>query len=411
MKKIFINIKGLLQILENSEEFILGHKMKNLNKIDDAFLLIDNDLIIDYGPMNKCPSFNSMETIDANNCFVLPSWCDSHTHLVYAASREKEFVQRISGVSYQAIAKDGGGILNSAKKLQQTSIEDLYNQSSKRLEEIIKLGTGAVEIKSGYGLEIEAEIKMLEVIKLLNKNYGVSIKSTFLAAHAIPEEYKNNKDGFIKKIVDCWIPRVAKEKLASYIDVFCEKDYFSIQETRKILECGIKYGLTPKIHVNQFNQLGGVSLGVELGALSVDHLEVMKKEDFSALKGSKTIAVSLPNCSFFLGLPFTPARKIIDENIPLALGSDYNPGSAPSGNMNFVISLACNQMKMTPEEAINASTINGAYAIGLADELGSITRGKKANLILTKPISSYAMLPYSFGHNLIEKVYISGKEL
>ena len=411
MKKIFLNIKGLLQVLENSEEIILGHDMKNLNKINDAYLIIDNNLIIDYGPMNKCPAFNNMETINANNCFLLPTWCDSHTHLVYAGNREKEVVQRISGDSYQTIAKKGGGILNSAKKLQQTSTEELYNQSSERLEEIIKLGTGAVEIKSGYGLEIEAEIKMLEVIKLLKKNYGVSIKSTFLAAHAIPEEYKKNKNYFIKKIVDYWIPRVAEEKLANYIDVFCEKNYFSILETRKILECGIKYNLTPKIHVNQFNQLGGVSLGVELGALSVDHLEIMKEEDFSALKGSKTIAVSLPNCSFFLGLPFTPARRIIDENIPLALASDYNPGSAPSGNMNFVISLACNKMKMTPEEAINASTINGAYAMGLADKLGSITRGKKANLILTKPISSYAMLPYSFGYNLIEKVYINGKEL
>jgi len=410
MKKIFINIKSLLQVLENSEEIILGHDMKILNKINDAYLIIDNDLIIDYGPMNKCPAFDNMETINANDCFLLPAWCDSHTHLVYAGNREKEFVQRISGDSYQTIAKKGGGILNSAKKLQKTSTEELYNQSSKRLEEIIKLGTGAVEIKSGYGLEIEAEIKMLEVIKLLKQNYGISIKSTFLAAHAIPEEYKKNKNDFIKKIVDYWIPRVAEEKLANYIDVFCEKNYFSILETRKILECGIKNNLTPKIHVNQFNHLGGVSLGVELGALSVDHLEIMKEEDFSALKGSKTIAVSLPNCSFFLGLPFTPARRIIDENISLALASDYNPGSAPSGNMNFVISLACNKMKMTPEEAINASTINGAYAMGLADKLGSITRGKKANLILTKPISSYAMLPYSFGNNLIEKVYINGKE-
>jgi len=410
MKKIFINIKGLLQVLENSEEIILGHDMKILNKINDAYLIVDNDLIIDYGPMNKCPVFNNMETINANNCFLLPAWCDSHTHLVYSGNREKEFVQRISGYSYQTIAKKGGGILNSAKNLQKTSTEELYNQSSKRLEEIIKLGTGAVEIKSGYGLEIEAEIKMLEVIKLLKQNYGVSVKSTFLAAHAIPEEYKKNKNDFIKKIIDYWIPRVAEEKLANYIDVFCEKNYFSIIETRKILECGIKNNLTPKIHVNQFNHLGGVSLGVELGALSVDHLEIMKEEDFSALKGSKTIAVSLPNCSFFLGLPFTPARRIIDENIPLALASDYNPGSAPSGNMNFVISLACNKMKMTPEEAINASTINGAYAMGLSDKLGSITRGKKANLILTKPISSYSMLPYSFGNNLIEKVYINGKE-
>ena len=385
--------------------------MKILNKINDAYLIIDNDLLLDYGPMNKCPAFNNMETINANNCFLLPAWCDSHTHLVYSGNREKEFVQRISGDSYQTIAKKGGGILNSAKKLQKTSTEELYNQSSKRLEEIIKLGTGAVEIKSGYGLEIEAEIKMLEVIKLLKQNYGVSVKSTFLAAHAIPEEYKKNKNAFIKKIVEYWIPRVAEEKLANYIDVFCEKNYFSTLETRKILECGIKYDLTPKIHVNQFNHLGGVSLGVELGALSVDHLEIMKEEDFSVLKGSKTIAVSLPNCSFFLGIPFTPARQIIDKNIPLALASDYNPGSAPSGNMNFVISLACTKMNMTPEEAINASTINGAYAMGVADKLGSITRGKKANLILTKPISSYAMLPYSFGNNLIEKVYINGKEL
>ena len=411
MKILFINIKGLLQTLKKSTLYLKGHQMKDLSQISNAYLLIKNDQIIDFGEMTSSPNIDVDKIIDVKDRFILPAWCDSHTHIVYSGSREKEFVDRISGVSYEEIAKKGGGILNSAKKLQKESFEKLYSESAARLEEVMKLGTGAIEIKSGYGLELSAEIKMLEVIDKLKKNYNASIQPTFLAAHAVPTEYVNKKEKYISQIIDQWIPKVSERKLAKYIDVFCEKGYFDINETRLIIKAGKKHGLIPKIHVNQFNSFGGVPLCTELGSHTIDHLEILNDEDINAIKNSNTMPVALPNCSFFLKIPYMPARKLIDNNIPLVLASDYNPGSSPSGNMNFVVSLACTKMGMTPEEAINAATINGAFAMGLSEKVGSITIGKKANLIITKKISSYSMIPYAFGSNLIDEVYINGKSI
>tara|TARA_B100000767_G_scaffold267136_1_gene285442 strand:+ start:9392 stop:10636 length:1245 start_codon:yes stop_codon:yes gene_type:complete len=411
MKTLFINIKSLLQTLSETKTLLKGSEMKELSQINNAYLLINNDKIIDFGQMEYCPKFKVDKVMDVEGKFVLPTWCDSHTHIVYSGSREKEFIDRVSGSTYEEIAKKGGGILNSAKRLKNTSFEQLYDESSKRLVEVIKLGTGAIEIKSGYGLELTEELKMLEVIKKLKQNFDVSIQSTFLAAHAVPSEYKNKKGEYLNQIVNEWIPEVSRKKLAKYIDVFCEKGYFEIDESRLVIEAGKKYGLIPKIHVNQFNSFGGVALCDEMDALTIDHLEVLTDKDLEILKKSNTIPVALPNCSFFLNIPYTPARKIIDQNIPLVLASDYNPGSAPSGNMNFIISLACTKMGMSPEESINAATINGAYAMGLSNELGSITIGKKANFILTKVIPSYSMIPYAFGSNLIEDVYIKGKSI
>jgi imidazolonepropionase len=411
MKTLFINIKSLLQTLSETKTLLKGSEMKELSQINNAYLLINNDKIIDFGQMEYCPKFKVDKVLDVEGKFILPTWCDSHTHIVYSGSREKEFIDRVSGSTYEEIAKKGGGILNSAKRLKNSSFEQLYDESSKRLEEVIKLGTGAIEIKSGYGLELIEELKMLEVIKKLKQNFDVSIESTFLAAHAVPSDYKNKKEEYLNQIVNEWIPEVSRKKLAKYIDVFCEKGYFEIEESRLVIEAGKKNGLIPKIHVNQFNSFGGVALCDEMDALTIDHLEVLTENDLEILKKSNTVPVALPNCSFFLNIPYTPARKIIDQNIPLVLASDYNPGSAPSGNMNFVISLACTKMGMTPEESINAATINGAYAMGLSNELGSITIGKKANFILTKVIPSYSMLPYAFGSNLIEDVYIKGKSI
>ena len=411
MKILFKNIKGLLQTLDNSIEYLDGYQMKKLSKINNAFLLIEDDQIIDYGIMNDSPSVDVDKVIDVKERFILPAWCDSHTHLVFSESREDEFVDRISGLSYQEIAKRGGGILNSAKKLQEETFEKLYLKSALRLEEVMKLGTGAIEIKSGYGLELSAEIKMLKVIDKLSKNYDALIQPTFLAAHAVPKEYFDKKDLFISEIINQWIPKVSEMKLANYIDVFCEKGYFNIEETRSIINAGKDHGLIPKIHVNQFNSFGGVPLCVDLDSLTIDHLEVLNDQDINAIKKGNTMPVALPNCSFFLNIPYTSARKIMDNNIPLAIASDYNPGSSPSGNMNFVVSLACSKMGMSPEEAINAATINGAYAMGLSKKVGSITKGKKANLIITKEIPSYSMIPYSFGSNLIDEVYINGKPL
>lgn len=411
MKTLFINIKSLLQTLCKTKTLLKGSEMKELSQINNAYLLINNDKIIDFGQMEYCPKLLVDKVIDVEGRFILPTWCDSHTHIVYSGSREKEFIDRVSGSTYEEIAKKGGGILNSAKRLKNTPFEQLYDESSKRLEEVIKLGTGAIEIKSGYGLELLEELKMLEVVKKLKQNFNVSIQSTFLAAHAVPSDYKNKKGEYLDQIVNEWIPEVSRKKLAKYIDVFCEKGYFEIEESRLVIQAGKKHGLIPKIHVNQFNSFGGVALCDEMDALTIDHLEVLTENDLEILKKSNTIPVALPNCSFFLNIPYTPARKIIDLNIPLVLASDYNPGSAPSGNMNFVISLACSKMGMTPEESINAATINGAYAMGLSNELGSITIGKKASFILTKVIPSYSMLPYAFGSNLIEDVYIKGKSV
>ncbi|NVK08870.1 MAG: imidazolonepropionase [Tenacibaculum sp.] len=410
MTTLFINIKELIQIRETSTKKVSGASMNILPTIKNAFLLVENGIITDYGSMKKAPT-SADKTVDCTGKMMLPTWCDSHTHIVYAGNREQEFVDRINGLSYEEIANRGGGIVNSAKKLQETSEEELYQQSAKRLEEVIALGTGAVEIKSGYGLTIDAELKMLRVIKKLRENYNIPVKATFLGAHAFPTEYKNNKEGYINLIIDEMLPKVAEENLADFVDAFCETGYFSVEDTDRILTAAQQYGLTPKVHVNQFTTIGGVQVSIKHNALSVDHLEVMNTEDIEALKGTQTMPVALPSCSYFLSIPYTPARDIMNAGLPLALATDYNPGSTPSGNMNFVVATACIKMKMTPEEAINAATINGAYAMNLSDEVGSITKGKKANLILTKEIPSYGFLPYSFGSNLIDSVFINGKEV
>jgi imidazolonepropionase len=408
MKILIINIKELIQVREKGILKVSGAEMGLLPTIKNAFLLIENDVIVAFGEMENCPKSIVDTTIDAIGKMVLPTWCDSHTHIVYAGNREQEFVDRINGMSYEEIANRGGGILNSAKKLNETSEEELYNQSKVRLEEVMKLGTGAVEIKSGYGLSVEGELKMLRVIQKLKANYPIAIKATFLGAHAFPLEYKENHNGYIDLIINEMLPQIAKEQLADFIDVFCETGYFSVEETEKIMVAGIPFGLIPKIHVNQFNAIGGIKVAVKHNALSVDHLEVMNPEDIEALKNTETMPVALPSCSYFLSIPYTPAREMISAGLPLALATDFNPGSTPSGNMNFVVATACIKMKMTPEEAINAATINGAFAMGISETYGSITLGKKANIIITKPITSLYQLPYAFGSNLIETVIIGG---
>jgi imidazolonepropionase len=409
MSILIKNIKELLQVRKTNVTIVKGEDMKTLPTLKDAYLIIEHDTIVEFGPMSEYEEYHADEVIDAKGKIVLPAWCDSHTHIVYAGDRSQEFVDRINGLSYEDIAQRGGGILNSAEVLQNTSEDELYEQSLKRLNEVMALGTGAIEIKSGYGLTVEAELKMLRVIKRLKKSSLAAIKTTLLAAHAVPKEFKDAKEKYVDLIVDTMIPEVAQLKLADYIDVFCEKGYFDLVDTERILEAGGRWGLIPKIHVNQFNSFGGVALAVKYKALSVDHLEELTAEDIEALKYSTTMPVALPSCSYFLSIPYTPARQIIDAGLPLALATDYNPGSTPSGNMNFVISTACVKLKMTPEEAINAATINGAYAMGISNQYGSICRGKKANIIITKEISSYNNLPYAFGDNLIDTVIISGK--
>ena len=409
MKTVFINIKELVQVENSPKKFVSGKEMNILPTLKNAFLIIENDVISDFGIMEKLPNnihFNSI--IDLTDKLIVPTWCDSHTHIVYAGTRVQEFTDRIHGLTYEEIAKNGGGILNSAKLLQKTSEDDLYQQSALRLEEIIQLGTGAVEIKSGYGLTKDAELKMLRVIKKLKDNYPIAIKATFLGAHALPSAFKNRKNEYLTDVIENILPIVAKEKLAEFIDIFCETGYFSVEDTEQLLKAGKMYGLQPKIHVNQFNAIGGVQAGLKYNALSVDHLEEMRPEDIESLKNTNTMPVALPSCSYFLSIPYTPARQMIDAGLPLALATDYNPGSTPSGNMNFVVSTACIKMKMTPEEAINAATINGAYAMGLEKTHGSICKGKKASFFITKKIPGYSFIPYSFGNNHIETIYING---
>ena len=409
MTVLITNIKELLQVRDSAIKKVSGKDMKILPGIKNAFVLIEDDKITDFGPMKNSKGISANKIIDASGKLVLPAWCDSHTHIVYAGNREQEFVDRINGLSYEEIANRGGGILNSAEKLQNTTEDDLYEQSIVRIKNVMKMGTGAIEIKSGYGLTVDAELKMLRVIKKIEKNFGIKVRSTFLGAHALPKEFIKNKTGYIDLIIEEMLPRIAKGNLADYIDVFCEKGYFSLEDTERILRAGQKYNLKSKIHVNQFNAFGGVSLAVKYKALSVDHLEELNPEDIEVLKGSDTMPVALPACSYFLSIPYTPARSLIDSGLPLALASDYNPGSSPSGNMNFVVSTACIKMKMTPEEAINAATLNSAYSMGIEDKYGSVTRGKKANLIITKEVPSYLYLPYAFGENHIDKVLINGK--
>ncbi|MEO5777185.1 MAG: imidazolonepropionase [Flavobacterium sp.] len=409
MQTLIINIKELLQVRQTSIDKVSGSEMGILPTIKNAYLLIENETIAAFGSMDNCPKINADKTIDAAGKMILPSWCDSHTHIVYVGNREQEFADRINGLTYEEIANRGGGILNSAKKLNEATEEEIYNQSKKRLEEVIQQGTGAVEIKSGYGLTVDGELKMLRVIKKLAANYPITIKATFLGAHAFPLEYKENHAGYIDLIINEMLPKIAKENLADYIDAFCETGYFSVEETERIMAAGKQYALRSKIHVNQFTAIHGIAACVQHNALSVDHLEIVTDEDIEELKNSETMPVALPSCSYFISIPYTPARKMISAGLPLALASDFNPGTSPSGNMNFVVATACIKMKMTPEEAINAATINGAYAMGISVTHGSITVGKKANLIITKPLNSYYELPYSFGTDLIEQVLLNGK--
>ena len=409
MVTLLYNIKELIQIREATIFKVSGAEMAVLPKLENAFLLIENEVIKDFGLMKDCPVAGIDKKINCSGRVVLPTWCDSHTHLVYAGNRVTEFVDRINGLSYEEIANRGGGILNSAKILNATSEEEIYEQSKHRLEEIIKMGTGAVEIKSGYGLTVEGELKMLRVIQRLKQNYPVAIKATFLGAHAFPTAFKDNQSSYLDLIIEEMLPKIAAEKLADYVDVFLETGYFSVEQSERIMVAGKKHGLIPKIHVNQFTSIAGIAACVKHNALSVDHLEVMTEEDIEVLKNAITMPVALPSCSYFLSIPYTPARKMMAAGLPLALATDYNPGSTPSGNMNFVVATACIKMKMTPEEAINAATINGAYAMGIAETHGSITRGKIANLIITKPINSFYELPYQFGNNLIEDVILRGE--
>jgi imidazolonepropionase len=413
MSKILIkNIKKLYQVGEEIPEIIKGEAMKKIPNIENAYLALEDGVIVDYGSMENLEGISDwrdLEVIDATGKFVFPAFCDAHSHLVFAKSREEEFVDRINGLSYEEIALKGGGILNSAKKLAETDEEELYQGALKRLSKVMETGTGAIEIKSGYGLSVEAELKMLRVIKRLKENAPVEIKSTFLGAHAVPQEFKDNKKAYIKLIIDEMLPQIADQHLADFIDVFCEKNYFTKEEMQQILDAGLKHGIQPKVHVNQFNILGGVKAAVELNARSVDHLEHICDEDIDVLKNSNCMPTLLPSCSYFLGIPYADARKMIDSGLPVALASDFNPGSTPSGNLSFVWSLACVKLKMTPEEALNALTINAAYAMGLSSTHGKIALGRKCPIIITKELPNLAYIPYAFGENHIERLLLPNK--
>lgn len=410
MKNILIkNIKGLSGILEDNTSALRGKAMNELKVIENAYLAIEDGIIVDYGKMENLQGitdWRNLEVIDADGKFVLPAFCDSHTHLVFAKTREEEFVDRINGLSYEEIGKKGGGILNSAQKLAEMSEDELVNETLQRLELIKSYGTGAVEIKSGYGLSVEAELKMLRVINRLKQVSDLTIKATFLGAHAFPLKYKDKKQAYVELIINEMLPKIQEENLAEYIDVFCERNYFTPKQLDLILEHGVKAGLKPKIHVNQFSILGGVEIGIKHGAISVDHLEEFDDNDANTLKSSKTLATALPSCSFFLNMPYAPVKNMIENNLAVSLATDFNPGSTPSGNMQFVNSLACIKMNLTPNQALNATTINGAYAMELNQELGSITLGKKANIIITKKIPSLAYIPYSFGENCVEQTLL-----
>ena len=407
---LLINIKNLLQVRELKTSYVSGKEMSVIPSIKSAYLLIDNGIIEDFGEMKNSPkNLDNFNIVDCKGKMVLPSWCDSHTHIVYAGNRSNEFIDRIKGLSYNEIANNGGGILNSVDILRNTNKEDLLKQSSNRIKEVINQGTGAIEIKSGYGLNMQSEKKMLQVISEIKKQNDIIVKSTFLGAHAFPREFTNNKKEYIDLIVNRMMPEYHEARLIDYVDIFCEKGYFNIEQSESILSRAKELGIKSKIHVNQFNSFGGIRLALKYNALSVDHLEVLTDQDLIDLEGGSTIPVALPTCSYFLGINYTPARKIIDNGLPLAIASDYNPGSSPSGNMNFVVSTACIKMKLTAEEAINAATINGAFAMGISDKVGSITKGKIANLIVTENISSINEIPYSFGRKKISKVILAGK--
>lgn len=417
MSVLIKNIKELVQVEYQTKKWVAGHDMAKLETITDAYLLIEGEIISSFGKMKDFSSeleskgSHWHKVIDASGRMVIPSFCDSHTHLVFLASREIEYIDKIRGISYEEIARRGGGILNSARKIHEASEKQLYQSAQERLEEIISFGTGAVEIKSGYGLTTEDEIKILRVIRRLKENSPLNIISTFLGAHAFPQEYKENPAAYVDLIINEMIPMVAAEELADYIDVFCDRGFFSVEDTDRILNAGMKYGLRPKIHANELGITGGVQVGVKYNALSVDHLEHLGEEEISVLKNSETMPTVLPGASFFLGLPYAPVRKMIDSGLPVAMASDFNPGSSPSGNMQLILSLGCIKYKMLPEEAINAITINGAYAMGLENELGSIAVGKKANIFITKEIPTIQYMPYSFGSNKVERVILRGKVL
>ena len=410
MSKQFIkNIKGLVQAGEELPAMLRGKQMNQLALIENAYLALEDNEVIAYGPMNEWPGitdWRDVEVIDATNCFVLPAFIDSHTHTVFAASREEEFVDRIHGLSYEEIAAKGGGILNSAKKLNQMSEEALYDAALDRIGQIIAAGTGALEIKSGYGLSVEGELKMLRVIQKLKQNAPIQIKATFLGAHAIPAEFKTNRSGYIKLLIEELLPIIAQENLADYIDVFCERNYFSTAEMEQLLDAGAQYGLLPKVHVNQFSVLGGVSAAIAKGAVSVDHLEEIDENDLEALSKSNCVATLLPGCSHFLSIPYGAANRLIEANAIVALASDFNPGSAPSFDLMHVLSLACIKMKMTPQAAINALTINAAAAIAISQTHGKIALGRKSPIILTKEIPSLAYLAYAYTENHIQRIFI-----
>jgi imidazolonepropionase len=410
MSKILIkNIKGLVQYGEDMPIARIGSDMQNLPILENAFLAIEDNTIVSYGKMDEwegISDWRGVEVIDAEGKYVLPAFCDSHTHIVFAKSREEEFVDRIKGLTYEEIALKGGGILNSARRLAEKSEDELFEEALVRVQKVMATGTGAIEIKSGYGLSVEAELKMLRVIKRLKNVLPIPVKATFLGAHAFPLEFKQDHRGYIDLLINEMLPKIAEEQLADYIDVFCERNYFSLEEMEEILLAGKNYGLIPKVHVNQFSVLGGIAKAIELGALSVDHLEEISEEDIEAIKHSECMPTLLPSCSHFISIPFGNARKLIDSGLPIALASDYNPGTTPTGNLQVVLSLACIKMKMTPEEAINALTLNAAYAMGISETHGSISLGKSGNVIITNEIPSLAYIPYAFGENHIEKLII-----
>ncbi len=413
MRTLITNIKSLAGIETGPERKrrIAGNDMASLPAIDEAWLLIEDGRIHSFGAMSLFEEKGADETIDASGRTVLPAWCDSHTHIVFAAPREGEFVDRIRGLSYAEIASRGGGILNSAKRLNGMDESELYDQALLRVHAVMAQGTGAIEIKSGYGLNTVAELKMLRVIRRLKETLPIPVKASFLAAHAYPPEYREDHEGYIRLIIDEMLPRVAEEGLADYMDAFCEQGFFDVAATERLLEAGLRYGLKPKIHANQLHNSGGVQAGIRHGAISVDHLECVGDAEIEALRASDTIPTLLPGAAFFLGMHYQPARLMIDAGLPVCLATDYNPGSCPSGNVPLLLTIACTQMKMLPEEAIHAVTLNGAAALELEDEIGSIAVGKRANLILTKPISSIAHIPYDYGNNPVERLIVNGRAI
>lgn len=413
MKILLENIKELVQVEDNPVLFKAGSNMSKVSTIKNAFLIIRDEIIEEFGEMHQLKDVyvddDILIEIDCKNRLVYPTFCDSHTHLVYPGSREKEFVDKLKGISYEEIAKRGGGILNSAKRLHETTEEELYDSAMERVQEIVRMGTGAVEIKSGYGLNTEDELKMLRVIRKIKNTSPICVRSSFLGAHSVPLEYRNDVSKYVDLVINEMIPQVAAEELSQYIDVFCDEGFFSVEDTDRILMAGMKYGFRPKIHANELGHTGGVEVGVKYNALSVDHLEFIGDKEIEALKNSETMPTVLPGTAFFLDMKLSPVRKMIEAGLPIALASDYNPGSSPSGNMSFISSLGCLKYKMLPEEVINATTINTAYAMGISNSLGSIAKGKIANMFITAEIPGIEYLPYSFGSNLIETVIINGE--